>query len=609
MRPLTDWANRLELRRLRLLSEANLLWGLGAIGAIAGLASLVSYGESGYSHSMLLLWLTALVALSFSFWSGSRTLPRITLGDVLAPAGLLLLLAPLYLLALYRWPVQVSSDEVEIIGAAQNYAHPHADVDPFGVSYYFSRPTLLFLGWGKLGELFGGFDLYHMRLLHAVFGLLTILAVYALLRQLLPRWWAVFATCVFGVSHAFLIISRLAMRENTAVLAEVVGLALLLWGLRENHALATFWGGVVAGFAFYVYFPARATLPIWLVFLVALALLSRRRFPVRRILVLGSIAVAGFVLMATPIMIAESHIPPTSGPSEAEPTRATLMIYSDAREREQDWVNASSVTEGVKTNIRWGLGAFNNKVRDNGFIYVNEGHGFVDPLTGILLWLGVGVLGIRLLRRRADEGVLLAVTGFLILWLSFAFLVNKAPNYTRLLITLPFVAYLVTEAVRWLAGRWRSIPGLPALITAGALTALVAWNLAIGWDYVQTGRRSGDAIGSTGRYLAAHDDTKGQKFFLASTDNGSWDYFYFGGLGSALLRLQLFADDKTQIQPPVDPRILPQFHAQPPFALFMRRDLWEQVAQPLAQRYPQGRIRNLTGDATRVVLEVPAEKS
>ena len=48
--------------------------------------------------------------------------------------------------------------------------------------------------------------------------------------------------------------------------------------------------------------------------------------------------------------------------------------------------------------------------------------------------------------------------GFLSLWLSFAFLVNKAPNYTRLLITLPFVAFLVTEAVRWMVGRWRSIP-------------------------------------------------------------------------------------------------------------------------------------------------------
>ena len=48
-------------------------------------------------------------------------------------------------------------------------------------------------------------------------------------------------------------ISRLAMRENTAVLVAVIAFALLLWGLRNNHALATFFGGFVAGLGFYVY--------------------------------------------------------------------------------------------------------------------------------------------------------------------------------------------------------------------------------------------------------------------------------------------------------------------------------------------------------------------
>ena len=33
---------------------------------------------------------------------------------------------------------------------------------------------------------------------------------------------------------------------------------------------------------------------------------------------------------------------------------------------------------------------FPSRVFRHGYIYVNEGHGFVDPLTGILVWVGVG---------------------------------------------------------------------------------------------------------------------------------------------------------------------------------------------------------------------------
>jgi hypothetical protein len=606
LRDRTNRRARQPLNRERaLLAGANPFWGVLAIGAVAGLASLLMYGRNGYSRSMLLLWLTGLVGLSVFFWSRSRLLPRISKGDVLAPIGLVLAFAPLYILALFRWPVQVNGDEVTIIEVAKGYAHPPPGVDPFGVSSYLSRPTLLFLGWGKLGELLGGFDLYHMRLLHALCGLLTIAASYVLMRQLLPRGWAIFATCILGASHSFFMISRLAMRENTAVLVEVVALTLLLWGLRRNHALATFWGGVVAGLGFYVYFPARATLPIWLAFLVILGLRSRRTWPVRKLLVAGSIAVAGFVLMTTPILIAESKIVPGAGPSDADPQRETLMIYADAREKQRDWVFASSIAEGVKTNIRWGLGAFNNTIADEGFIYWNRGHGFVDPLSGIFLWIGVALLGVRLVRRRADEGVLLAVSGFLFLWLSFAFIVNKAPNYTRLLITLPFVAYLVTEAVRWLADRWRSVPRVPALLTAAALVALVSWNLAIAWDFVQTGRRDGDTIGSTGRYVESRNDTPGQRFFLATSEGGAWDYYAYGHVTAQLDRIRLFAADEGQVGSPVEPESVEAFTAPPPFSLIMRRDLWQTAAPALAERYPSGRIRDVTPDGSRVALEVP----
>ena len=567
-----------------------------AIGLFLGLVSLIVYIAAGYSKWMLWIWLAALLVLSVAFWLRSRTLPRIALADVGIAAGLVALAAPLYLLFLWRWPVQVSSDEPALMDASNQYAHA-ANVDPFGVSSYLTRPAGLFIVWGKLAELLGGIDLFHMRLLHALVGLLTIAVSYVLFRLMLPRWWAAFATVLVAASHSMIMISRIALRENTAVLIVVLSFTLFLWGLRMKNELATFLGGIVAGLGFYVYFPARIALPIWIVFLLALGLFYRKRFQLRTLLSLGAIAVAGVVLAATPIVYAESQVPV----AESHGQREGLLIYEDARELQQTWVFATSQWEGYKTNVRYGLGTFNNTVVDNGWIYVNEGHGFVDPVTGILLWLGVGVVGIALLRRRReDEGALLMLIGFLVLWLAFAFLVNKAPNYTRLLITLPFVAFLVAEAVRWSVGRWRSIPIAPAVLAAGFLGVIVVWNLAIAWDFIDKGRREGDPIGSTGRYVEARKDEPGQRFYLAATDQQP---YYVWGQG--VQRLTYFANGPDQVGA-IDPAVVRDFSAPPPFSLFMRREVWQTAATELADRYPRGRLSNVTPDGALVVLEVPA---
>ena len=596
-----DWANRPELKglkraRARLSDFPVFYWAL-TVGGLSALASLLVYERRGYSGWMLLLWLVGLVGLCVALASRSRAVPRVAKADLLAPVGLALAFAPIYLLALYRWPVQVSSDEAAIVDAARDQADLEG-IDPFGLSNYLGRPALGFIGWGNIAQLFGSFELHDMRLQHAAFGLLTIAASYALFRQLLPRGWALFAAGVLGVSHAFLMISRLAMRENTSVLVEVVALALLLWGLRNDHLLATFLGGFVAGLGFYVYQPARITFPLWVVFLLLVGLVFRERFRVRRLIGLAAVAGAGFVLMAAPILIAESKAPSFLGQdSQVE----TLLIYPEARALQMRWVGAPSISEGYETNIKRGLSVFNDKIVDNGFIYVNEGHGFADPLTGILVWVGFGFVAISLIRRRADEGVLLMLVGFVVLWLTYAFLVNKAPNYTRLLITLPFVAFLVTVAVRLMATRWRSIRFAPAVLVVVFALSLAAWNLSIAWDYVQEGRALGDPIGSTGRYVDSLDERSVEKLYIASSAGAP--YHVWGDDFATMQRVRLFKPDAQAVV--IDPSTVPTFRGPAPFALFMRREVWTPAAAALAEAYPQGRIRNVMPDGSRVVLEVP----
>ena len=149
-------------------------------------------------------------------------------------------------------------------------------------------------------------------------------------------------------------------------------------------------------------------------------------------------------------------------------------------------------------NVLKGLKTFNASIGDHGNIYPNRGHGFVDPLTGILLWLGVAVAVYRLSRAPTRRsGDLLALIGFGVLYLSSAFLITKAPNYTRLLVTLPFVAYLAAIAVETLATlaaaafeRLSKRSGRFLLTSAAiALAGAVAiWNLAIFQDFATTGR-------------------------------------------------------------------------------------------------------------------------
>jgi hypothetical protein len=590
--------------------RGGLLWSVLVLGVGLGFSSLALYAAAGYGRGVVVLWLAALATLSTGFWAASERLPRVATADLLVTAGLVLGFAPLYLARVYAWPVQVNSDEVSIMTYAKIYASREG-VDLFGVSDYLGHPAALLVLLGNLGELVGGVELQHMRLAHGALGLAVIAVSYALFRQLLPGCWAAFAASVLGCSHSFLMISRMAMRENSAVLIEVAALALLLRGLRHGHPLSTFLGGIVAGLGFYVYYPARFTVVVWAAFLVGLALMTRDVVPLRRLGRLGAVAAAGFVLAATPIVVAEQKAPA----GKVSLQRHALLVFPEARETQRAWVFASSESEGIRKNITWGLTAFNNTVVDHSWIYINPSHGFVDPFTGGLLWIGVAVVGAALVREREQPWPLLFLGGFAIVFLSLALLVNKAPNYTRLLVALPFVAFLVAAGVRFLAGLLGRLAarrgpgyatGAAAVVSVGALVLVVGANISIARDFVQAGREQGDSIGNTGRYIESHRDAPEKMFYIATEDAEPYRYYEWGDPIIWKERLSIFAGDPSRVGEVISPGTLREFRASPPFAVFLRRELWSQVEADLLGRYPQARLRDVVPDGSRVVLDVPA---
>ena len=205
------------------------------------------------------------------------------------------------------------------------------------------------------------------------------------------------------------------------------------------------------------------------------------------------------------------------------------------------------------------------------------------------------------------------LSSFLALWVAFAFLINQAPKYPRLLIILPFVAYLVTEAVRLLGrllerglsrlGYTRGRLPRVALATA-VLAAIAAWNLAIAWDYVDRGRAEGEPIGSTGRYLASRPD---QNFYLVADENGPYQYFR-GERGWWPLWLSRFSPG-VGLRDSIQTDQLESLRPQPPFSLLLSRDFLTVVESDLVDRYPHGRVRNVTPNGQLVVYEVPGAES
>jgi 4-amino-4-deoxy-L-arabinose transferase-like glycosyltransferase len=578
------------------------------VGAALGAVSLGLYAADGYSRPMLLLWLGALASLILAFELVTPRLARLRAIDIAIPIGLVIVFAPLYLVGSYSWPVQVNSDEIVYMSVSERWATTH-DVDPFGLSGYFTLPLLPFWLLGNLGAWLGGVDLEHMRQLHGLIGLAAVAASYGFFRQLLPASWAGFAACVLGVNHALFMISRMALYQASALLIEVVALALLVQGLRRDAAAPTFLGGVVAGAGFYLYYPARMAIVIWVLFLIALLL--RFSVPRGKLLRLGAVAAAGLTLLIGPVLIAEAHAP--EGSVDYQPT--SWLLFPEGRELAKEWAGGSSVWDGVAQNVRYGLSAFNNTVQDHSWLYPNEGHGFLDPLSGVLLWVGVGALIWRLVRGRSGTRAILPLIGFVAVWLALSFVVNKAPSYTRLLIALPFVAYFVTSAVRFFAVlverrlrtrnvRWAK--GGAAALAVTTLAAIALWNLTIANDFVEQGRSQGHDIGSTGRYVQSRRDEAGLRVYVATGER--YPFYIWAPHWMIKDRLRLFAG-QDQVVDVVDPTKLSRFAARPPFVIMMSRSLWEHAEGELATRFPTGSIRDLQPDGSRVVLEVPRARA
>jgi 4-amino-4-deoxy-L-arabinose transferase-like glycosyltransferase len=590
-------------RQLRKLT----LW----LGIASGVLAPVLYYLFGFSFVIVLLWLFGMFGTAAGL-TGSRLKfwDRFELKDSYAVYFLLLIFVPAYFLYLYSVPAQMNTDELVIMSYQKVYAHAK---DIFGISDYFGFPSFIFIVTGFIAKLMGGVGILHSRIIHASFGLLIIALAYLFFRQFWKTMPAFLASAVLGASHSLWAISRMAMRDNTALLAELLALPFLFFGLKNKNYRLTLVGGALAGLTYYVYQPGRIFIFVWLGFLFGLGLFLHRKYSWKLLGKLAAVTLLGFYFCALPIMVAEHKTPNAEA---VEFSKERFLFLPEGRQLQQDWVSAGSVGEAVWTNIKNGLGTFNNKVHDQGYIYPNYGHGFVDPLGGIFLWVGVLALLYKLFRRTVTEDELLALFGFLSLWLAFAFLINKSPNYTRLLIILPFYVYLVVYGLI-ASGNWlmrlllkikiRHARAIPIPFMLIGVVWIVILNCMILFDFVNAGLDRGDAAGATARYIEHRGDAAGYGFILASDENSM--YYSWGGPGEWTQWLGVSAANGQNVAV-VDPDELEgKLPADGQFTVFMTGDVWYDHMDYIKQTYGNVRVTDITTDGYLVAVEVSADAS
>lgn len=479
------------------------------ISAIAILVLFMSlYAASGYSHLILVGWIFSIVMALAALWQmRSKILKHpYTKLDLKIVGVLLVLFAPLYLLFLYKIPFQINTDEITISRFAKILIeNPSTDI--LGASFYLGFPSLIFVIWGHLANLLGGITLENVRLLHATSGLLVVGFSYFFFRLFFKIPQALAATVILGSSHALVAISRMAMRDNTSLLLEVIAMIFLFRGIITKCPLKIFIGGLISGLTFYTYFPSRATPILWFLFLGLAYIYLVHKVKISTVIKIAAISLIGFLMAASPIIIATAK-----NKSGLAYSKETTLFTKEGRQLAQNWAFANDTKTAVKENIARGLLTFNSNQSDEGWIYPNINHGFVDPVSGILVWLGFGFI---LFKKRKDLEDILMAGSFIFLLLAFAFILNKAPSYTRLLVILPFSTFLILEGITTIS---RQFGKFKNIVLATLTVLIVVLNLKIFADFVQKGLQEGNDVGGIGRYTQEKAAAKPNHMFILVAD-------------------------------------------------------------------------------------------
>lgn len=559
---------------------------------------LYGYFTLGYQPIIFLGWILSLLLATGAFWlmdnhsEIKRTKIFVEKREIRIISNILIAFGIVYLISPYHIPWQIGTDEISTAQSVKFFTNLPAK-DLLGPSPYNGLPYMTFVIFGWLANFIGGPTFENLRLLHAASGLIIIFSSYFFFRLFYNWPAATLATIILGTNHALIGISRMAILVNTSLLIEILAMLFLFQGLLKKSYFRIFVGSIILGLSFYIYFTARVTLFLWLLFLIIGYIYFKAKIRPIAFFKIASICLFGIMLTISPILISTFK-----NQANLSYTKGTFLIFEEGRKLAKEWTPTIDTKKAVLENISRGILTFNSRQNDMGWEYANLGYGFVDPLTGILIWLGLGVV---IFKKRKSLQDLLAASSFVFLLLMFSFLINKAPNYTRLLIILPFSSFLAIVGLHSIANSFFKIRTAILII---AVSWIAINNLQIYGQYLMIGAKYGDTVGDIGRWTKIKSSMDpNHKFFLVADNN--YPVFSWNTPTGWQTWIGFFAESEDKVEV-LDSKSITQLEQKDGnFTVYTSHNLW--LENRLSDEFRNSRVmsvNSLTPDSRILAVEI-----
>ncbi len=399
---------------------------------------------------------------------GSKPLPRWT--------ELILLLLILALAAVFRFyqigeiPPGPHYDEAsKLFDALDVLAGQHTpfSLRPYGremLHVYLALPLVLLLGPTHLV----------LRLLAAVAGVLTPLAIYLFVRELmgerdqrLAQWMGLLAASLFAVSYWALAVNRIGFRANYVPLFETLCFLFFWRALRTDRWWEYALSGLFLGLVLNTYINSRFVPGVLLLFVAGWALTRKGRSQILLRWRGWLFLILTALLLFGPLLIFFLTHP------------GTFLMRAGGVSLFSPGLNQGNVWGLLARSVAGNLGLF-GLTGDPNWVFNTPGRPAMGAIPAVFLWLGVLLC---LLRWRNPR------YAFLLLWWAVMLLPgilapDPIPHFLRAFGALPAACIIAslaaTELLSYLARRLRPVRG--AVLITGAIGVVVA----TGWTGYKT---------------------------------------------------------------------------------------------------------------------------